>query len=66
MLTTLHSAYYGILDEDTYNFDETGFMMGVENRATVVTASERRIEPIGEQQGDCEWVTLIAAVNAMG
>ncbi len=22
-------AEYGILDEDTYNFDETGFMMGV-------------------------------------
>jgi hypothetical protein len=21
-------ARYGILDEDTYNFDETGFMMG--------------------------------------
>jgi hypothetical protein len=38
---------YGILDEDTYNFDETGFTMGVGNRVKVVTASERRTEPIG-------------------
>ena len=59
-------AKYGILDEDTYNFDETGFTMGVGNRLKVVTASERRTEPIGVQQGDREWVTLIAAINAMG
>jgi hypothetical protein len=59
-------AKYGILDEDTYNFDETGFTMGVGNRVKVVTASERRTEPIGVQQGDREWVTLIAAINAKG
>jgi hypothetical protein len=45
-------AKYGILDDDTYNFDETGFTMGVGNRVKVVTASERRTEPIGIQQGD--------------
>ena len=59
-------AKYGILDNDTYNFDETGFTMGIGNRVQVVTASERRSEPIGVQQGDREWVTLIAAINAMG
>ena len=59
-------AKYGILDEDTYNFDETGFTMGIGNRVKVVTASERRTEPVGVQQGDREWVTLIAAINAMG
>lgn len=59
-------AKYGIQDEDTYNFDETGFTMGIGNRVKVVTASERRTEPIGVQQGDREWVTLIAAINAMG
>jgi hypothetical protein len=59
-------AKYGILDNDTYNFDETGFTMGIGNRVKVVTASERRSEPIGVQQGDREWVTLIAAINAMG
>ena len=40
--------------------------MGVGNRVKVVTASERRTEPIGVQQGDREWVTLIVAINAMG
>jgi hypothetical protein len=40
--------------------------MGIGNRVKVVTASERRSEPIGVQQGDREWVTLIAAINAMG
>lgn len=59
-------AKYGIQDEDTYNFDETGFTMGVANRVKVVTASERRTEPIGVQQGDREWVTFIAAINAIG
>jgi hypothetical protein len=42
-------AKYGIQDEDTYNFDETGFTMGIGNRVKVVTASERRTEPIGVQ-----------------
>ena len=50
-------AKYSIQDEDTYNFDETGFTIGVGNRVKVVTASERRTEPIGLQQGDREWVT---------
>ena len=59
-------ANYGILDEDTYNFDETGFTIGIGNRVKVVTASERRTQPIGVQQGDREWVTFIAGVNAMG
>jgi hypothetical protein len=40
--------------------------MGIENRVKVATASERRTEPIEVQQGDREWVTLVAAINAMG
>jgi hypothetical protein len=59
-------AKYGILDEDTYNFDETGFQIGVGGSIKVVTASEIRINPIGRQPGDREWITLIAAVNAVG
>jgi hypothetical protein len=31
---------YGILDKDTYNFDETGFMMGVAATSKVVTSSD--------------------------
>jgi hypothetical protein len=38
-------AKYGILDEDTYNFDESGFMMGVISTGAVVTGSERRGRP---------------------
>ena len=59
-------AKYGILDADTYNFDETGFQMGVGGSVKVVTASERRVKPLGIQPGDREWVTLIAGINAMG
>jgi hypothetical protein len=59
-------AKYGILDEDTYNFDETGFQMGIGGSVKVVTASERRLKPLGVQPGDREWVTLIAGINAMG
>jgi hypothetical protein len=57
---------YGILDEDTYNFDETGFTMGVAGSVKVVTASQRRNRPLGVQPGNREWVTLIAGVNAPG
>ena len=59
-------ATYGILDEDTYNFDETGFQMGVGGSVKVVTASERRLKPLGVQPSDREWVTLIAAISAGG
>jgi hypothetical protein len=31
---------YGILDDDVYNFDETGFMMGVAATSKVVTSSD--------------------------
>jgi hypothetical protein len=59
-------AKYGILDEDTYNFDETGFQIGVGGSVKVVTASERRLKPLSVQPGDREWITLIACINAMG
>jgi hypothetical protein len=59
-------AKYGIQDEDTYNFDETGFMMGVISTGAVVTAAERRGRPKTVQQGNREWVTAIQGINAMG
>ena len=34
-------AKYGILDEDIYNFDETGFQMGMISTAKVVISAER-------------------------
>jgi hypothetical protein len=59
-------AKYGILDEDTYNFDEIGFMMGVISTGAVVTGSERRNRPKQVQPGNREWTTVIQGVNAMG
>ena len=56
---------YGIADEDTYNFDETGFMMGVIHGQMVFTGSDKRsakrIQP--RNRG---WVTDIQGVNAKG
>jgi hypothetical protein len=59
-------AKYGIPDDDIYNFDETGFMMGMAATAKVVTASERRTRPKSVQPGNREWVTAIEAINAKG
>jgi len=59
-------AKYGIVDADIYNFDETGFMMGVISTAMVVTSSERSGRAKAIQPGNREWVTVIQAVNALG
>ena len=59
-------AKYGIQDNDMYNFDETGFMMGMHNASAVVTASERRSKPKSLQQGNREWVTSVVCVSAAG
>ena len=59
-------AKYGIQDDDTYNFDETGFMMGQIAPSAVVTASERRGRPKAIQPGNREWATVIQGINATG
>ena len=59
-------AKYGILQEDIYNFDETGFAMGIVSTSKVVTRSERRGRPRTKQPGNREWVTLIHAINSCG
>jgi hypothetical protein len=57
---------YAIQEGDIYNFDETGFMMGMLSAAKVVTSSERRGRPRTKQPGNREWVTVIQAVCADG
>jgi hypothetical protein len=57
---------YGILDDDIYNFDETGFAMGIISTARVVTMAEKTGKPVVLQPGNREWVTSIETVNAMG
>jgi hypothetical protein len=59
-------AKHGITDSDIYNFDETGFQMGVISTAKVVTGSERRHRPKAVQPGNREWVTVIQGVGAQG
>ncbi|KAJ6436114.1 DDE superfamily endonuclease [Purpureocillium lavendulum] len=59
-------AKYGILDDDTYNFDETGFMMGVIFAGMVVTTSDGRTRAKLAQPGNREWSTVIQAVSALG
>jgi hypothetical protein len=57
---------YGIQEEDIYNFDETGFQMGVITTAKVVTGSERSLRPVTIQPGNREWVTAIECTSASG
>jgi hypothetical protein len=59
-------AKYGVVDADIYNFDETGFMMGVISTGMVVTSAERRSGVKLVQPGNREWVTVIQGVNALG
>ena len=57
---------YGVLDCDFYNFDETGFMMGMITPGMVVTRADRRGRAKGVQPGNREWATAIVCVNGEG
>lgn len=59
-------AKYGIDAPDMYNFDETGFMMGILSSAMVVTNAERNGRAKIAQPGNREWVTAIQGINARG
>ena len=57
---------YGILEADIYNFDETGFMMGILATMMVVTSAERQGKAKSKQPGNRDWATVIQAINALG
>ena len=59
-------AKYRIMNEDIYNFDEAGFLMGVIATAKVVTSSEARNHPKTAQPGNCEWVSIIQGIGSYG
>lgn len=59
-------AKYGITLADIYNFDETGFMLGLIASGMVVTSAERRGRPKSAQPGNREWIAVIQAINAEG
>ena len=59
---------YGILDEDTYNFDETGFAMGLitGSSSKVVGSRDSVGRAVVIQPGNRMWTTVIECVNATG
>jgi hypothetical protein len=57
-------AKYGIHDNDTWNFDKTGFLIGKITSQLVVTFSDKPGKAKKLQPGNCEWTTLIQAVGA--
>ena len=57
---------YGIAFEDIYNFDETGYAMGLTATAKVVTRADMYGRRQVIQPGNREWVTSIECVNSMG
>ncbi len=59
-------AKYGVLDCDFYNFDETGFIIGVICPVIVVTRTDRRGRGKAVQLGNREWATAIAYINSKG
>jgi hypothetical protein len=62
-------AQYGIVPADTYNFDETGFAMGIisgSGARKVVGSSDHVGRIVVTQPGDREWVTSVEAANALG
>ena len=57
---------YGINETDMYNFDETGFTMGMLSGAKVITSSDQRGKPRTKQPGNREWVTVIQGICTTG
>ena len=57
---------HGIHEDDIWNFDETGFAMGLCSTSKVITAVERSERPRTVIQGNREWVTIIETVSSKG
>ena len=57
---------FGIDPDDVYNFDETGFAMGLTATARVITRSEYYGRRSLLQPGNREWVTAIECINTAG
>jgi hypothetical protein len=57
---------WGIQDDDIFNFDETGFSMGLIANTKVVTRASMPGKPHLIQPGNREWVTTIECMNSSG
>jgi hypothetical protein len=60
-----YKAKHGILDDNIYNFDEAGFLMGIIFAGMVVTTSDHSKRPSLAQLGNCEWATVIQGINGV-
>ena len=65
MLTEKTIAKYDILEQNIYNFDETGFQISVTSTTKIITDFYHSTSHVWALQSDNhEWVTVIEAVNA--
>jgi len=55
-----------VAESDIYNFDETGFMMGIISTGMVVTNADQCSSAKLSQPGGREWVTVIQGINSQG
>ncbi len=58
-------AQHGILDEDTYNMDENGYMIGIAGSSKVVFSKYQK-QAFINQAGNREWASLIEAIGIPG
>lgn len=56
---------YNIADQDTYNMDEKGFLMGTIQQEKVIIPVQQR-EAFLRQDGNREWVSVIETISADG
>ena len=59
-------AKYGIDDADIYNFDKTGFMIGIIGLHMVVIHANRQGRSKAIQPGNREWATAIVCISGEG
>jgi hypothetical protein len=57
---------HDIHEDDIWNFDETGFAIGLCSTSKVITAVDRSERPRRVIQGNREWVTIIKRVSSKG
>ena len=55
---------YGIQAEDLYNFNETGFIIGIITAFMVITRSDRHGKAKSIQPSNRKWATVIKCINA--
>jgi hypothetical protein len=59
-------AKYSVVDSDFYNFDETGFAIGLITPSIVVTRADQHGIGKAIQPGNREWATAIVCINGEG